>query len=239
MRSDAGNPIDAFELLLELSSKPEVTALQFATLDFAPLLEARSELSDADSAAVGRALELRQTLHLPFWDGVMLAGSHGEVIPMGALKGAVYHQELDSKVEWIRVEKLGIARLQRMSQKAQNEKRLLAVTSSVQVRDGSVKQLPLLDFHVGYSDHATRLIAEIMPLLGVSGALLRSGKSYHFYGESLVTDAELAAFLGRALLFAPIVDRAWIAHQLIEGCCALRISPHSELEGIPILIQYV
>lgn len=237
MTLDTPNPADVFGLLLTIaSSNPDLAAFELATLDFAPLVDAREPLSAIDSSAVARALELRETLRMPFWDGLMLAASRSGAVPKGALKAAAYHQKLENKVEWLATDKLDVLQLQRMSQKAYNKSQLLAVTSSVRMRDGSVKHLPLLDFHTGYSEHATSLITEILQLLGVSGTLLKSGKSYHFYGEALLTCQELTAFLGNALLFAPIVDRAWIAHQLIKGRCALRISPREEYGGVPVFV---
>jgi hypothetical protein len=234
------NPADAIGVLLGIAaSTPEVAAFGFASIDFAPLLEVRCPLTAADSFAVARALEHRATLHLPFWDGVMLAASWGDSIPPGALKAAAYHQTLENKIEWVDRNELNILKLRRMSQKACIKNQLLTVTSSVQMQDGSVKHIPLIDFHVEYSEHATSLIAEVIPLLGVSGSLLRSGKSYHFYGEALLTGGELTRFLGKALLFAPIVDRAWIAHQLIESRCALRISPRPEYGGVPVFVRRV
>lgn len=240
MSVDFTNPTDAFGLLLTItSSNPEIAELEFATLDFAPLMDSRGPLNAIDTIVVARALELRESLRLPFWDGVMLAGSHSDSTPTGTLKTAIFHQKLESKVEWISANNLTISLLQNMSQKAHSDKQMLAITSSVRMRDGSVKHLPLLDFHIGYSEHATSLITEIIPLLGVSGLLLKSGKSYHFYGETLLTYQELLGFLGKALLFAPIVDRAWIAHQLMEGRCALRISPREEYGGAPVFIRQV
>jgi hypothetical protein len=67
------------------------------------------------------------------------------------------------------------------------------------------------------------------------GFLVETDKSYHFYGTKLLEEKELVEFLGRALLFAPIVDRAWISHQLIELCCALRISSRQP-DGKPLAV---
>src|SRR5437867_479014 len=113
------NPSDAFGLLLAVAaSNPDVAALGFATIEFAPALETRGPLSSIDAFAVARALELREKLHLPFWDGVMLAASSDRSKPAGALKAATYHQSLRGKVEWVSTEKLSIQQLESMSRKA-------------------------------------------------------------------------------------------------------------------------
>ena len=83
------------------------------------------------------------------------------------------------------------------------------------------------------------MVVSSLKLLKQPGALLSSGKSYHFYGANLLTDEDLRIFLGRALLFAPITDKTWIAHQLIEGSCALRISSRKDYGGPPKIIAII
>lgn len=43
-------------------------------------------------------------------------------------------------------------------------------------------------------------------------------------------------FLGRALLFTPVVDGRWVAHQMIEGQCALRVSPGNAQQIVPVVV---
>lgn len=224
----------ALDLLIQLAAvNPQIKTLELAMLDFAPPVESRTTLDTADEEAVSRALELRAKLRLPFWDGVMLASSELEQAPRGVLNAAVFHQAVENKVMRVEIDTLAVSTLRAAIAEAERRERLLAVTSLVHLRGGGVAHIPLLDFHVAYSEQATSLLQQIVPILGVPGTLLRSGKSYHFYGATTLTTSELAPFLGKALLFAPIVDRAWVAHQLIEGRCALRISPRREYGGPP------
>ncbi len=60
-------------------------------------------------------------------------------------------------------------------------------------------------------------------LLDCPWALIESECSYHLIGASLLTEREFAKFFGKAILFGPLVDRNYVAHQLINGCAALRI----------------
>jgi len=70
------------------------------------------------------------------------------------------------------------------------------------------------------------LASKIAKLIDVGkGFIVETDRSYHFYGAELLTGQEWSQFLGRALQFSPIVDRAWIAHQLIDLSCNLRIAP--------------
>jgi hypothetical protein len=61
-------------------------------------------------------------------------------------------------------------------------------------------------------------------LLPSGGLIVDSGHSYHLVGSHPVTPDGLIDFLARASLFGSIVDRAYIAHQILERRCALRIS---------------
>jgi hypothetical protein len=220
-------------------ANPSIAALQFATLEFAPNLDKRAKLGDGDLVVVSQALELRSSLHLPFWDGIMLSAGNLEHVPVGALRAAAFHQGLEGKLKRITSKELTRARLTEETTNAAAAGRLLAVTSLVEMEDGSFKHLPMLDFHIGYSDSATKLVVEVIKSLESSGTLLKSGKSYHFYGGSLLSARELQAFLGRALLYTPIIDRAWTAHQIIEGRCALRISPRPEYGGAPSILTAI
>ena len=53
--------------------------------------------------------------------------------------------------------------------------------------------------------------------------ILNNGESYHFISLRIVTWANLHQILSKALRFCPILDRAWINHQLEEGFCFLRV----------------
>ena len=231
-------PGTALNLLEELAGDlPAGAAMSFATVDFAPLIEARGRLAPAEDVAVATGLHLRETLRLPFWEGVLLAASTGECTAGGGLlDAAAFHQAIGSRRTWLPVREVEVARLDVMCAEAQQGGRMLAVTSAVRLPDGAIQHLPMMDFHLAYSSPATALLTKLVARWGVPGALLRSGKSYHFYGRTLFDETALTRFLGRALLYTPIVDRAWIAHQLLEQSCALRISARPEYGGPPTIL---
>jgi len=230
----------ALNLLGKLASNlPPGAALSFVTFSFAPQIENRSRLEPAEKAAVVTGLHLRETLRLPFWEGVLLAASTGECSGgNGLIKAAEFHQTIGSRRTWLSVREVEAPRLEAMCTEAEQRGDMLAVTSAIRLADGVIQHVPMMDFHLAYSSPATTLLTKLVAHWGVPGALLRSGKSYHFYGRSLVDQIGLARFLGRALLYTPIVDRAWIAHQLIEQSCALRISARPEYGGTPTLLTH-
>ena len=103
--------------------------------------------------------------------------------------------------------------------------RMLVFSSKVQLKDGTIKHIPMMDFHCPVSAYSADIVQFVASQFNVGdGFLVETDKSYHFYGSELLDQKALVEFLARALLFTPIVDRAWISHQLIELCCALRIS---------------
>lgn len=228
---------NVLEFLYDLArTNHQIEFLQFANLNFAPSIEKRFALSSEDQAIVTEGLQLRSSLHLPFWDGVMLSASRTNVVPEGVLRAATFHQTLPRELLRIPAASVTLAGLKTLSSTASKSGKLLVLTSLVADADGE-RHLRFLDFHCAYSDSATALVSAVISLLGCHGTLLSSGKSYHFYGDALLDGNGLRKFLGHALLFEPIVDRAWIAHQLIEGCCALRVSDRPEYGGPPVVIQ--
>lgn len=90
---------------------------------------------------------------------------------------------------------------------------------------GGVWHLPMLDFSIPHSDVADDTAVDVVTTLGIDGGyLLRSGTSYHLLGDRLLTWDESSELLARAQLLSPLIDHRWVAHQLIDKFCALRIS---------------
>ncbi len=218
---------------------PGIKAVHFATVPLAPLHDQRATLDDADRRVTQRAKELREEIRLPFWDGIMLATPCVAGIAQGVLSAAAFHQTLSSRLERVLVSHVTLEWLTKRAQDDARSGRLLILASRVETADNAICHIPLLDFHCAYSDHGTEVVAAVIRLLGQKGVILSSGKSYHFYGSSLLSAEQMRVFLGKALLFAPITDRTWIGHQLIEGCCALRISGREDYGGPPVIVSVV
>jgi hypothetical protein len=116
----------------------------------------------------------------------------------------------------------------------------LELTSEVICDSGATEHIPLLDFHCPISSSNRNLVAEVAKRLLPGGAIiLESGDSYHVYGRKTVSSAALTCLLAKSLLFSPIVDRAYIAHQLIEGRCALRISAGGQKRLVPTVVAVI
>ncbi|NRR31882.1 hypothetical protein HSX11_17035 [Oxalobacteraceae bacterium] len=201
----------------------------------APLIQDRGELDENDDLVLERSSEIRKDSIMPFWDSVMLAAVDLKNIPFGILKSSTYHNKSNSDL--IEIERNDISStLLESFFGALAPNKLIAISSHVKCFDGISRHIPQIDFHCKESLSNLSLIVEIIKILDLKGYILRSGKSYHFYGSSLLASEKFFEFMGRILLFAPIVDRSWIAHQLIEGRSALRISSRPGYGGPPTLV---
>lgn len=103
----------------------------------------------------------------------------------------------------------------------------LGLCSNVALRDGQA-HLPLLDFSLPPSTKNVALVQEAARALMLPHALvLESGRSYHVYGLTLLSQDDWVSFMARALLLAPMVDVRYIAHRLLSGHAVLRINATS------------
>jgi hypothetical protein len=105
---------------------------------------------------------------------------------------------------------------------------ILAICSKVTVTSGEELHIPMLDFLCPCSVSNRFSILRMLREIGeCSGAIVESGRSYHYYGFRLLTHGDWIRFLARALMFAPFSDPRYIAHRLLDGQCRLRVYSRS------------
>jgi hypothetical protein len=242
MSSKAENclKMDASAVIAEIVSRhPEIARIRIFVAHPAPLVQERLHLSSDELSLTDAAMNLKEKYNLPFWDGILLSCFRAQQPPLRLLREAAHHNESSERTTVVERKALTVEYLQSLTQGFTNN-RMLAVSSRVELFDGSQQHLPMLDFHCPASPETLRLSVAVARELGVGdGFMLESGDSFHFYGSSLIADNDLMKFLGRALLYAPIIDRAWVAHQIIESTCALRISARSNSDGPPFVVARV
>ena len=199
-----------------------ITAVSLVTYTEPPTIELRAGLSGKDFARRDHALALRQRDGLPFWDAAMLSCFDHPETPDGLLSAALFHQFMESNRKVVlRSDFLAGNAPVAVSDRSS----ALAFGSAIEINNQGGFHLPLLDFHCRESTENDRLVHSTCNLLfPCTTVVCRSGESYHAYGLRAIPSEQLVRFLARALLFAPIVDRAYVAHQLIERQCMLRIS---------------
>ncbi len=224
-------------LAVLLSSLQEVQEIRLAELRPLPPLQSRLDLTAAERFVFERALEHRSRTGLSFWDAVLLElPAMPDAVRL--LDAAMTHVSLrghERSLPWASAIAGGLERACAEFQTATGAS--LTFLSEVRCRDGSLRHLPMVDFHAFKSAPNQRIVEAVAQRLFPEGAiLLDSGESYHAYGTQLRSECEFRRFLGTAMLFVPIVDRAYLAHQLIEGRCALRLTPGGGKSLVPTVI---
>lgn len=173
--------------------------------------------SEQEQYMLEKALELKKT-GLPFWDGIMLSAfnnpNYSEVILEKALRHNSHPQltyvPKDKLFSWFKEQARDIDSY--------------AFCSKVLMDNDKEGHLPLLDFHIPVSETNAKVVESVCRKIGLlKGWILNSGESYHFIGGEPIFYKDLELLLYKALMFTPIIDKAWISHQLREHSCSLRI----------------
>lgn len=189
-----------------------------------PLQERVPEILGSNIFSKG--MELREATQLPFWDCLLKNITGHDEGDLHVLKQALFHNQNDTiEHEFPRSE---ILRIQPESYLKNPKGSSLAISSKVTLRNGATGHIPMLDFHTPVNKGAEGIIASAMKALGLESFFVcNSGKSYHAYGLKILCQDELISFLNSALLLHPIVDTRYVAHQLRDRYCKLRIVPTS------------
>ena len=110
----------------------------------------------------------------------------------------------------------------------------------------TIVHVPMMDFRVqapkgsSTTDRTLELIAEALIAINApNGVILKSGNSYHYYGFELLNQGNWYEFTARCLLLEPLVDVRYIAHRLLSGRAALRITESSQKPHIPTVVACI
>lgn len=217
--------LDVIDLVISIvSSHPEIDVVFLGQPHINDPLLSRSDLSPSDRDLIRTAWRQCNESGFPLWDSVMMLLARSDQIPDTILRQAMFHHGISGTQFSV----MSDAFARKVCELSQNMPpgQMLAMCSEVQLKNGSTKHIPMIDFRCPVRPHSLQFVSRIAKLFDVGkGFIVETDRSYHFYGAELLTGQEWLQLLGRALQFSPIVDRAWIAHQLIDKCCNLRIAP--------------
>ncbi len=213
---------DVVELL------PAVQEISIAKYTPPPPIQRRATLSDQEILLVNSAAKVRASSSFSFLQILMKMCTEATHPVEGILDSINYHQKHPLERSWVCRESVLNGTLIRLcANAASNEP--LAFFSRVKVGSTEFYSLPLLDMRIPKSPRSLNIITSIANrLLGTRFAILETHKSYHLIGIALLKDIEINNFLAHALLYSPITDHAYIAHQLLEGESSLRLTAHFE-----------
>lgn len=214
------NTIDVLKIIADTNDSIDV--FSFHTFPVQSLVQDRIRgWNTNEKKMFDFAIRLKHEYNLPFWDSLML-GTFNNANYSEKLLDAVVHHNLIKDLKFLKINELPDFI------KTIRDNRL-AVNSQVKMKDGTIKHIPMLDFHISISDINQNIVYKVCHNLNLSGYILNSGESYHYIGVTPIEWNSLYTILAKALMFCPIIDRAWISHQLLEKSCSLRVDKKNGL----------
>lgn len=219
-----------------VAATPEIEAVAIATIVRPTPLQDRLTFSPAEAAHFKAALRIRAKSGLPFWDCLLLNCFNKESVSDRLLNQVNFHQSNVGKEIWLGRDAIVAGELRALHRKHRGSS-MLSLLSRIRTSGGSSKHFVFLDFHIPSSQSNHEVVAKVVRrLLPYPAFIINSGASYHVIGTKLVSDQEFRNTLTQALLFGPITDRAYLAHQLLEDRAALRISRGGHADAVPKLL---
>lgn len=220
-----------------VSSNKQISAVILSKYTPPPLLQDRVKLNEVEKKFISDSMIIRNKYNLPFWNSIMLNSFGKDASAQKILKEALFHKTNHGGDIIISRKEIDNGKIDTISQST-DDNFWLSVTSEVKIQSESM-HLPLLDFHCPKCNSNDSIVIEVSKLLFPDGFIvLGSEKSYHCYGLILVSEQKLLDILAKALLFNPIIDGAYIAHQILERRCCLRISKGGKQKKQPIAIHH-
>lgn len=202
-------------------NNPKLTAVHVLRYHQPPLLQERAALDPGSSRLLQEALKLRRLSGIPFWDAVLLKCCERPEHARTFLEQAQLHQA-QGRLRRLNRDDVEAGRVESILRE-RHVADVVALSSAVHVGGKGRAHIPLLDFHCASNSRNDVLVGHVCRRLLGAAVVLESGESYHAYGLCVVESQALRSILARAILFAPLIDRAYVAHQLLEGACALRL----------------
>lgn len=211
--------MNSLEVIFDIVLKnPLIDYLSFHTFPLMKTVqESEIDWNEEERIVFSRALEFKK-IGMSFWDGIMLSTFNNPNFSVRLLQQALRH---NTHPLLTFVSKGGL------SEWLNEPNRLIdsiALCSKVVMTNAEEMHLPLIDFHIPVSEINVKIVKSVCGILGLdAGWILNSGESYHFIGSKPICYSDLERLLYKALMYTPIIDKAWISHQLREGSCSLRI----------------
>ena len=217
------NIISFLKKIKELN--PDIQGYYFNVFPTNNMLQKEQNFDESEKKQIKTALNIREKLGFSFWESLMSTFLDNEDSNFNLLKNSLHHNK---NLNISEISANDINKLELFIKK--NKSNNLAFISQVHLSNG-YKHLPLIDFHIKPSVVNQKTVEVVLNKLELNaGYLINSGKSYHFISKKLVNQNELEVLLAKMIFFSPIIDRNWIAHQLIEKKCALRVTKGEKTE---------
>lgn len=210
--------METIDIIYEIAhNHPEIDSFYFCPLQCQRLLQERISLREDEEMQYKKALDFRRRMKLPFWDCIMLTAFDNPNYSSAIFDAVLLHNS-NNDLGPLKVD----AELRQNLLHLRNKQ--VGWNSFVKLKNGVIMQIPLFDFHIPVSDINIRIVEEVLKRLNLTGGyILNSGESYHYIHSSYISGGEFTECLIKSLFFSPIVDRLWVAHQLLNKSATLRI----------------
>lgn len=233
---------EAPQLVLALPGQiPSLASLMFHTYFPSPGLEERlAESHDPTLREIFQKAEQLRELSgndLPYWESIIVASWTTTKLDLLISQALRHDVTREAKTRFgITAGELNPNRIRRAIESLESGW-VLALCSRCEALDGSLWHIPMLDFRCAPNPMNLERTEKALRQLGETrGAILESGRSYHYYGFELKSPKEWIEFMSRSLLLAPFVDARYIAHRLIEGTSVLRITSSERKPRVPSVV---
>ncbi len=236
--------VQAPELVLALAQlNSRIETLTFATYYPEPGLEQRlAESADIYAQLANlqvKELKAKKKDNMPYWESVLSANWSLDIFKI-LIKEALRHDvnyEVNRRTT-ISAKDLTRKRMVQIIESLSGDA-VIALCSICQLDDGTSAHIPMMDFRCAPNEYNLARVKLIIEALGLSGCILESGKSYHFYGLDLFDQDEWLDFMSKSLLLAPFTDTRYVAHRVLGGTGVLRISANSMKQMVPFIREIV
>ena len=221
------NTLDVLGKILKLNLGIE--ELYFVELKDSGIIQDSMETNAGEKEQIELAMDIRARYHFTFWDCLCSTFINNKGYSKRLLDCVFHHNYNDGVISIPR------GQYSHIDQHLDGEKKY-AILSRVIFMDKKVYHLPMIDFHCNSTEKNVQLAEDLIGILEIGpGYLLDSGESFHFIGTQLINAMEFGPYLGKLIMYSPIIDKSWIAHQLIEGSCALRVTQKKKV--LPTVIK--
>ncbi len=201
-----------------------------------PNIQDRAQLTNLESKLIEKAVQLRKNNWYSFLEILLELAAKANFPTKGIIDAVYFHQSHPEKRIYLKKDDIENGKLIKICSNA-SFKTPFALSSKVRTNTKAQMHIPVLDFHVEKTKSTLDMAFLILEkLVDDPFLIMETERSYHAIIIGLMSGSQLNRFLSKCLLFSPITDHAYIAHQLIECESAIRLTKYKHNGASPKVI---
>lgn len=213
-----------------MNVNPEIASLRVFEFSFSNKFQDKIlDITSEERVLIEKCIIYKSKRQLGFWKAILRFIQLGYSVSDRMLAHCVFHNENKEYKTFLRDDFLSYI--------TSDISGSVALNSKVTLSDGSEMHIVMLDFKTPVGAFGLEIVKRVLAVFSLRGAILDSGKSYHFIGYDLVSEHALINILAKFIMMDPVSDKAWAAHQIIERSASLRIS--RKYGKSPVFIEQV